>query len=116
MRRVHGLEQARDALTQGARDLCSPPFAACHAGVHYYRAMLDQLHHEFPDVDFTFALCCGDDAAIAHDALRMGFTHVHCDCGQGQFAQLQAIAKTGGATVLMPRNALDPATDAAKPM
>ncbi len=99
MRRVHGLEQARAALIEGARDLCSPPFAACHAGVHYYRALLDQLHREFPDADFTFTICCGDDAAIAHDALRMGFTSIICDCGDAMLAPLQSAASSMGVKV-----------------
>jgi hypothetical protein len=76
MRVVNSLEEARRALRDGETSLASPEFAACHAGVHYYRAMLDTLKHEFPQRDFTFSLCCGDDAAIAHDAKRMGFTHV----------------------------------------
>ena len=58
--------------------LCSPPFAACYAGVNYYRHLVDALAAEFPEVPFEFTLCCGDDAAIAHDARRLGFTHVLC--------------------------------------
>ncbi len=78
MRIVNGLDEARAALQGGERDLQSPPYAACHAGVNYYRALLDQLHREFPDTTFTFTLCCGDDPAIAHDARRLGFTSIRC--------------------------------------
>lgn len=92
MRSVRGLNDAREALAKGERALASEPFAACHAGVNYYHAMLAQLHSEFPGNDFSFTLCCGDDAAIAHEALRMGFQHILCDCGDGQFVELQAIA------------------------
>ena len=71
--------------------LCSPPYAACHAGVNYYRHLVDALAAEFPELPFTFTLCCGDDAAIAYDARRLGFTHTACT------------------------SPLDPAYDAAKP-
>ena len=96
---VSTLEQARAALKSGAQDLTSPPFAACHAGVNYYHHLLNQLSREFADTPFTFTLCCGDDPAIAHDALRMGFSHIRCDCGTPQFAELSAIAQTKGAHV-----------------
>lgn len=82
--------------------LSSPPYAACHAGVGYYRALVAALRAEFPSVDFTFTLCCGDDAAIAHEALAMGLRHVLCGCNDGQFAQLCAAAAGIGATVSRP--------------
>lgn len=89
---VPSLDAARAALANGATALASPPYAACYAGVNYYRAWLDQLRAEFPDRPFTFTLCCGDDPAIAHDALRLGFTHIRCDCTDGIRAQLRAMA------------------------
>ena len=89
---VHALDEARAALKTGARELISPPFAAYHAGVNYYRHLLDQLQQEFVGTDFRFTLCCGDNPAIAHDALRMGFTSIRCDCPEAQFAELCAIA------------------------
>ncbi|MDX2095095.1 MAG: endonuclease domain-containing protein [Alphaproteobacteria bacterium] len=82
--------------------LSSPPYAACHAGVSYWRALRDALREEFPAVDFTLTLCCGDDAAIAHDALSMGFTSLLCDCSTGQFAALHAVAEQVGATLQRP--------------
>lgn len=88
---VNGLSEARVALQAGATALASPPYAACHAGVNYYRALVAQLRTEFPDTPFTFTLCCGDDAAIAHDALRLGFTRIRCDCSEPMRAQLKAM-------------------------
>ena len=99
MRIVNGREAAIAALHEGECALQSPPFAACHAGVNYYRALLDQLRAEFPGTAFTFTLCCGEDPAIAHDALRLGFTSILCDCSDGMLAQLQAIAGEMGAVV-----------------
>jgi hypothetical protein len=68
--------------------------------VNYYAALLKNLRGEFPGSDFTFTLCCGDDPAIAHDALRMGFTRIRIRCSDGVFAQLQDIATQLGTAVL----------------
>src|ERR1700733_9659217 len=102
VRIVNGRDAASAALREGEHALQSPPFAACHAGVNYYRALLDGLRAEFPDAVFTFTLCCGDDPAIAHDALRLSFTSILCDCSEGTLAQLQAIAGEMGAVVKRP--------------
>jgi hypothetical protein len=99
MRVVNSLDDARSALASGEQMLASPYAAACHAGVNYYRAMLHQLHAEFPEHPFTFLLCCGTDAAIAHDALRLGFASVRCDSGDAIFTELQLFAAACGATL-----------------
>ena len=109
MRTVNSLNQARAALVSGQMHLCSPPFAACHAGVNYYVALVDALRREFPQVDFIFTLCCGADAAIAHDALRMGFRSIRCECDERIFAELTHIAAARGASIMRSSNALDPA-------
>jgi very-short-patch-repair endonuclease len=93
-------EHVVNAASSNAVHLISPPNAACHAGVGYYQALLQQLRDEFPDREFTFTLCCGDDPAIAHDALRLGFTSIICDCSDVMAAQLIALADTLGAVVL----------------
>jgi hypothetical protein len=100
MSTVSGLESARTALRAGASDLESPDYAACHSGVNYYAALLEQLRSEFPEHPFAFTLCCGDDPAIAHDALRMGFTRIRIRCSDGVFTQLQDIATQLGAAVI----------------
>ncbi|MES2984022.1 MAG: hypothetical protein V4735_02410 [Pseudomonadota bacterium] len=99
MQRAHGLEDARAALAAGASALVSSPFAACHAGVNYYRALVAALRAEFPQA-FTFTLCCGDDPAIAHDALRLGFSSIICETSESMLAQLRAAAATVDAQVL----------------
>ncbi len=96
---VNGLEAARTALHAGASQLESSPYAACHAGVHYYAALVEQLRGEFPAQPFTFTLCCGDDPAIAHDALRMGLSLIRIQCSEGIWAQLHAIATQQGAVI-----------------
>ncbi len=47
-------------------------------------------------MNFTFTLCCGDNPAIAHDALRLGLSSIICDCSDAIAAQLSGL----GATVL----------------
>jgi len=92
---VNGRSEALAALARGERVLESPPFAACHAGVGYYEALLADLKPLYPDLDFT--LCCGDDAAIAHEALRRGFRSVRCAVPDVMAVKLQAIAEGLGA-------------------
>lgn len=99
---VNGLKQAQAALVEASErpaHLISPPFAACHAGVGYYAALIAALRQQFHDSDFTFTLCCGDDPAMAHDALRRGFTRIVCDAGAAQHA-LSQLAASLGASVL----------------
>jgi hypothetical protein len=98
MRSVNGLEEARAALAAGERALASPPFAALHAGVGYYVALIAQLKTEYPD--FTFTLCCGDDAAVAHEALRRGIRSVRCAVTPAMAAKLSALALESDAQFL----------------
>jgi hypothetical protein len=99
MRVVGTIEDARTALIAGEEHLASPYAAACHAGVNYYLAMVKELRIEFPDQPFTFTLCCGEDPAIAHDALRLGFRDVRLAVGDILFAEMKAIAEPIGATI-----------------
>lgn len=97
---VNGLEEARAALRDGVRGLVSPPYAACHAGVGYYAELIEQLRAEFPDTAFTFTVCCGTDAAIAHDALRLGLTSIVFQGDPALWEKLSTIAEVLGAEVL----------------
>ena len=101
---VNGLEEARATLVAirhspfaSTLELVSPPFAACHAGVQYYIALIEQLRTEFPHDAFEFTVCCGNDPAIAHDALRLGIQSIICDVPAPMFAKLKAIADGLGA-------------------
>ncbi len=97
---VNGLDEARAALARGDTALASPPFAACHAGIGYYEAMLEQLRTEYAETAFTFTLCCGDDPAMAHEALRRGFTSVRCATSPAMHEKLAAIALMGGGRLI----------------
>ena len=96
-------------------DLISPPYAACYAGVGYYAAMLHELMREFGEDAFTFTLCCGDDPAIAHDALRLGFISIVCDASDAIHVQLQQVADAVGGQVLRRYPTLDASAIADKP-
>ena len=82
----------------GATELCSPAYAACHAGTGYYRALIAQLEAEFSQ-PFTLCVCCGDDPAIAHEALRLGLQHIRYQGSARMLEQLRAIAAELGAVV-----------------
>lgn len=105
MQTVSTLDSARAALHAGVTQLESVPYAACHAGVNYYRALLNQLQQEFPATTIHFTLCCGDNPAIAHDALRLGFKAIRLRASKGMQAQLQEIAARYGAQLVMPAGA-----------
>jgi hypothetical protein len=107
MQSVNGLEEARSVVRDAwcvTRDkkveLISPPFAACHAGVGYYVALIEQLRAEFPNVDFIFTVCCGDDPAVAHDALRLGLKSIMFQGSPAMREKIEAIAQGLGAVVL----------------
>ena len=95
MQIVNGLKEARAALEAGGRALQSPAYAACHAGVGYYAALVNALSEDYPDMEFL--LCCGDDPAVAHEAMRHGFRAVRCRCEPSAYARLEAIAQGQGA-------------------
>jgi hypothetical protein len=101
MQIVNSLEEARAALRGASAPLllASPPFAACHAGVHYYVAMEEALRREFPDAAFRLLLCCGDDPARAFEALQLGFRDLRCAVTDGRREALRQAAVACGATL-----------------
>lgn len=54
--------------------------------------MRDKLRREFPEVTFRFTVCCGDNPAIAHDALRAGFTSIICATTPAMLEKLRSVA------------------------
>lgn len=96
---VSGLEAARAALRAGASELESPAYAACHAGVNYWHHLIQIVRAEFPG-DWHFLLCCGEDPAIAHEALRLGFKRIRLQANEGMLAELHEIAAASDAQIL----------------
>ncbi|MFZ4126090.1 MAG: hypothetical protein ACOYJ2_08515 [Rickettsiales bacterium] len=101
MRVVRQLEECRDAL-RVAGDVCemiTSENSGCSAGVGYWYAVQEILREEFPHRDFTLYVCCGDNAAIAHDAMRLGL-NVRCEANETMSAKLQTIADAQGVKFL----------------
>ncbi len=94
---VNGREAARSACraARGALELVTPPDSGCFAGVGYWQELQRLLREEFPALDFTLYVDCGANAAIAHDALRLGLDVV-VDVTPAMFAKLAAIAEGQG--------------------
>jgi len=64
------LETAR---SQGrAVFLCSPPGASSWLGAGYWAALQEKARSEFPEIEFTLALDCGERAGDVMAAIRAG--------------------------------------------
>lgn len=76
---VHSLAHALAAASAaGPRPiaLSSAPGAACYAGVGWFLEILAETRKRMPEADVVAVLDCGDDAAIAIEALRAGAEEV----------------------------------------
>ncbi len=74
---VHTLDHARAALTAARAFSCVPLLLstrdyAAVSGAAVFRAMIDTLRNELPDIKFTSALDCADAPGHALAALRSG--------------------------------------------
>ncbi len=99
---VNGLEAARSACraASGALELVTPPDSGCLAGVGYWQEVQRLLRAEFSDLPLTLYVDCGANAAIAHDALRLGLDVV-VDVTPAMLAKLLAIAEGQGVKCVM---------------
>ena len=98
MRVVRQLSDVKAALGDGEREFVTPFNSGCVAGVGYWDAVrklvADDVHAEY-----TLWVCCGRNAAVAHDALRMGL-NVRFEGSETMCAKLQAIADAQGVKFL----------------
>lgn len=99
MRVVHQLSDARKALQSGIVEFTTATNSGCIAGIGYWDAVKKLLAEEFPETAYTLWVCCGKNAAIAHDALRLKLD-VICDVNEAMLAKLQAIADAQGVKIL----------------
>ncbi len=99
---VNGLEAARSACraASGALELVTPPDSGCLAGVGYWQEVQRLLRAEFSDFHVALFVDCGANAAIAHDALRLGLDVV-VDVTPAMLAKLAAIAEGQGVKCVM---------------
>jgi len=99
---IHGLDQARLALTVAAElgcgvTLISAPGAAGYAGGGWFAALVALLRQEFPDQPLTAVLDAADHPGPALAALRAGVVDL-CFTGAEDVAQrLEEIAAGYGA-------------------
>ncbi len=71
------LRQAREDGT--APTLVTPADAASLYGAGYLAALQDRARNEFPDVDFTLVVDCGDAPGHALACLRAGVKRISMD-------------------------------------
>lgn len=91
------LEAAR---SQGrAAFLCSPQGASAWLGAGYWAALQRRARQEFPDLDFTLALDCGDAAGDVMAAIRTGVVVIVFRGAAEVLAKLQDMARQAGAEV-----------------
>lgn len=101
---VQDWAQTRAAL-QAARSqcravfLCSPQGASAWLGAGYWAALQQRARAEFPDLDFTLALDCGDAAGDVMAALRAGVAVTVFRGPAVTLAKLQDMARQAGAEV-----------------
>lgn len=102
---VHGLDHLRAALAIGASRgqsvvAVSAPVATAYAGANWFLALAAAGHAEYPQVELTAILDCGDRAGDALTALDLGAKHLvfagHADAA----SRLAAIAAQRGAVIL----------------
>lgn len=117
---VHGLDDARAALTAAAATGCgvtllSAPGAAGYAGFGWWRALVAAAREAVPGVPVEDVLDCDDLAGIAVEALHAGCRAIVFTGPEGQAAQLAALAAVCGARMLRePPPALDLALPGAR--
>lgn len=100
----HDRASAEAAVQAHAADkrplwLLTPPGAAGQGGPAYYREIVARAAAGRPGVEVEGVLDCGDDAALAHFALGMGWRHIVLRGPTGMRARIAAIAAETGAEV-----------------
>ncbi len=95
---VASLEEARAALAAGATMLESPPGAAGHHGIGWWREVLAVLAAEFGRFDSV--LDCGPFPGLALAAIRDGIPCIRVDAAPETVAKIRAIADQAGVRVV----------------
>lgn len=97
---VASLDEARAALRNGATSLESPPAAAGHQGIGWWRALSAAVRSEFGPV--RMVLDCGDSPGLALAAIRDGIPCLRLDAPPATLAKVRAIAEAAGVEVICP--------------
>ena len=101
---VHDLAHARAALRAATALGCgvrlrSASGAAAYLGSGVFRAMIETIGGEFPNVPFTAVLDCGDAPGLALGALRIGIPAVRLQASAEVLARVADIAGQLGGRV-----------------
>lgn len=101
---IHSLEHARAAMAVAAEVgmkliLFSAEGAAGNAGPAWFRDVVRIARSEYPKVDVTAVLDCGDAPGYALAALRAGCRTIHFAGSRPVKAKIRAIAKGSGAAL-----------------
>ncbi len=111
---IHSLGHARAALEAAASlgvrvTLASAPGAGISAGPGWFKAVIEMARSEFPVVEISCVLDCGDAAGMVLAGLRQGLPRVRFDGPAATAARLADIAAQCGA--VLERDPLEPALD-----
>jgi hypothetical protein len=102
---IHGLKHLRAALA-AARAAARPvivisaPAAGAYAGANWFAVLIAHAAAEFPDVEMTAILDCGDRGGDVLAALKAGLRHIVFTGHPDAAARLIAIATVDGARIL----------------
>jgi len=99
---IHTIDDVRTAL-QNAKTpvtLQTAPDAIFYAGSLYLLMMFQNAKAEFPDVQATFILDCGDAGAEAVSAMQMGHTHIRSTAPEPLLVKLKDIARQLGVCII----------------
>jgi hypothetical protein len=98
---VHGLADARVVLAIGCPvTLLSASGAALFAGCGWWRALMERVRAERPDLAIDDILDCADATGLALGALRLGQRRIVLDPASPGWSSVAAIAASLGAEVL----------------
>ena len=95
-RLLHGLEQGRGIVREqsGTLLLLSAPGGIEFGGPDFYLEILNRLREEFPGRDIELLLDCGDNGALAIEAIRLGAKDIHFNGHLNATHSILNIAKT----------------------
>ncbi len=102
---IHGLTHLRAALSAARAFACpitviSAPAASAYAGANWFAALIAHGAAEFPEVEMTAILDCGDRGGDVLVALKAGLRHIVFTGHPEAAARLHAIATAGGERIL----------------
>jgi hypothetical protein len=101
---VHSLAHARAALAAARAlelpvTLASAEGAGGYAGPLWFKSLIEAARADFPEVEISAVLDCGNEAGTVLGALRHGLTRVRFTGHEAALAPLQEIAHELGAEI-----------------